>query len=105
MFTPFIFVIQILCNFLHSLCFFLQKFEILELGVSSKIVRLLFVLQNEDPNELPGNQACRVYLGNSCEPEIGTNYYRCHCSGIYTRDDSVQFPNCFRLKPVCSKVD
>ncbi|KAL5105872.1 Cadherin-related tumor suppressor [Taenia crassiceps] len=61
-------------------------------------------IENEDPNQLSGNQACRVYLGNSCEPRVGTNIYTCHCSAIYSADDAVAFPNCYRRKQICAGV-
>ncbi|KAH9279922.1 hypothetical protein ECG_07974 [Echinococcus granulosus] len=61
-------------------------------------------IENEDPNQLSGNQACRVFLGNSCKPRIGTNIYTCHCSDIYTADETVAFSNCYRVKPICAGV-
>ncbi|VDM33777.1 unnamed protein product [Hydatigera taeniaeformis] len=61
-------------------------------------------IENEDPNQLPGNQACRVFLGNSCEPRVGTNIYTCHCSDLYGSDDTVAFPNCYRRKQICAGV-
>uniref|UniRef100_A0A5K3F7E6 EGF-like domain-containing protein n=1 Tax=Mesocestoides corti TaxID=53468 RepID=A0A5K3F7E6_MESCO len=54
--------------------------------------------------ELPGNQACRVHLGNNCKPLVGTNVYTCHCNGMYERDKAVAFPNCYRRKSICSRM-
>ncbi|KAM7534336.1 hypothetical protein Aperf_G00000105929 [Anoplocephala perfoliata] len=61
-------------------------------------------IENEDPEQMAGNQACRVFLGNNCEPRIGTNVFTCHCSALFTSDKYTPFPNCFRRKPICSTV-
>ncbi|KAM3181479.1 hypothetical protein ACTXT7_014292 [Hymenolepis weldensis] len=42
--------------------------------------------KNENPDQMSGNQACRVFLGNTCEPRIGTNFYTCHCNGLFIAD-------------------
>ncbi|VDO05217.1 unnamed protein product [Rodentolepis nana] len=61
-------------------------------------------IENENPEQISGNQACRVYLGNTCTPRTGTNFYTCECNGLYTSDKMVTFPNCFQRKPICSAV-
>nr|CDS27687.1 EGF region [Hymenolepis microstoma] len=61
-------------------------------------------IENENPEQMSGNQACRVFLGNTCEPRIGTNFYTCYCGGLFTSDKMVSFPNCFLRKPICSSV-
>ncbi|VUZ39914.1 unnamed protein product, partial [Hymenolepis diminuta] len=61
-------------------------------------------IENENPDQMSGNQACRVFLGNTCEPRIGTNFYTCHCNGLFIADKFIAFPNCFQRRPICSAV-
>ncbi|BHF83675.1 hypothetical protein SprV_0902681800 [Sparganum proliferum] len=60
--------------------------------------------QRSSRTAMPGNQACRTYLGNTCVPRIGTDFYSCMCTKDWEHDTNADFPNCFKRKSVCDKV-
>ncbi|CAL8068513.1 unnamed protein product [Calicophoron daubneyi] len=61
-------------------------------------------LEVDGYKRVPGNQACRTYLGNLCIPENGTNVYLCKCSNQWEYDRKLAFPNCYKRKHVCDSV-
>ncbi|KAH8856753.1 Cadherin tumor suppressor [Schistosoma japonicum] len=61
-------------------------------------------IENSLPNRIPGNEACRIYLGNKCNPINGTNYYTCSCVGNYKHSSKYSFYNCYESKNICDSI-
>ncbi|CAH8629999.1 unnamed protein product [Heterobilharzia americana] len=60
--------------------------------------------ENILPGHMSGNEACRTYLGNKCNPVNGTNYYTCTCNGEYEHSLKYSFFNCYEHKSVCNSL-
>ncbi|CAH8652283.1 unnamed protein product [Schistosoma rodhaini] len=61
-------------------------------------------IENNLPNRVPGNEACRTYLGNKCNPINGTNHYTCTCVGNYKYSQKYSFYNCYERKNICDSI-
>lgn len=53
---------------------------------------------------VPGEQACRTYLGNKCTSHNGTNFYFCKCTENWMHDTAWPFPNCYKRRAICDRV-
>ncbi|KAK4469732.1 hypothetical protein MN116_007255 [Schistosoma mekongi] len=51
-----------------------------------------------------GNYNCQVHLGNICQPILGTDYYKCICSGSYQHLLNISEPNCFGKINPCHTI-
>ncbi|TPP56504.1 Cadherin tumor suppressor [Fasciola gigantica] len=61
-------------------------------------------IESPSPGQLPGEQACRDFLGNKCRAQNGTNYYFCHCTESWGPDNSYGFPNCYKRRSICDRI-
>ncbi|CAH8867467.1 unnamed protein product [Trichobilharzia szidati] len=61
-------------------------------------------MKNTLPGRVSGNEACRTYLGNRCNPVNGSNYYTCTCIGDYKYSPEYPFYNCYGRKSICDNV-
>ncbi|CAH8867449.1 unnamed protein product [Trichobilharzia szidati] len=61
-------------------------------------------IENILPGRVSGNEACRTYLGNRCNPVNGSNYYTCTCIGDYKYSPEYPFYNCYGRKSICDNV-
>ncbi|CAH8550263.1 unnamed protein product [Schistosoma turkestanicum] len=61
-------------------------------------------IENSSPDRVPGNEACRTYLGNKCCSINGTNYYRCDCVGHYKHSRNYPFYNCYEHRSICDSI-
>ncbi|CAH8639684.1 unnamed protein product [Schistosoma haematobium] len=61
-------------------------------------------IENNLPNRVPGNEACRTYLGNKCNSINGTNHYTCTCVGNYKHSPKYSFYNCYEQRNICDSI-